>query len=59
MTRLRKTMLEELERRNHSAGTTRRYLLLRINDEAGSAFLTDCDQDTWGKRSVFLLEADQ
>ena len=26
MTRLRKMMLEELERRNYSAGTTRRYL---------------------------------
>ena len=26
MTRLRKLMLEELERRNYSAGTTRRYL---------------------------------
>ena len=26
MTRLRKMMLEELERRNYSAGTTRRYV---------------------------------
>ena len=37
MTHLRKMMLEELERRNYSEGTTRRYLLFVVLALRGEA----------------------
>ena len=41
MTRLRKMMLEELERRNYSAGTTRRYL--RFVERFAQHFALSCN----------------